>query len=133
MLALTLSATPRRLIAATSAMKPSASTRVRPSLTSTSAPCPRTTLAKAARFAANAREAVEAEVMPEHMTVKQTRKVTKWMPKALWAYSAAPAACGYLVTSSRYENAVIVATMKATRNGTQTAPPTSFATLPVTA
>ena len=50
---------------------------------------------------ANARDAVDAEVMPEHITVKQTMKVTKWMPNALCVYSAAPAACGYLVTSSR--------------------------------
>ena len=28
-------------------------------------------------------DAVEARVMPEHMTVKATRKVTKWMPNAL--------------------------------------------------
>ena len=27
--------------------------------------------------------AVEAEVMPEHITVKATRNVTKWMPNAL--------------------------------------------------
>ena len=46
-------------------------------------------------------DAVDAEVMPEHITVKATRKVTKWMPNALCAYSAAPAACGYFVTSSR--------------------------------
>ena len=37
------------------------------------------------RFAAKAREAVEAEVMPEHITAKATMKVTKWMPKALCA------------------------------------------------
>ena len=35
------------------------------------------------RLAAKAREAVEAEVMPEHITAKATMKVTKWMPKAL--------------------------------------------------
>ena len=34
-------------------------------------------------FAANACEAVEALVMPEHITMKQVRKVTKWMPNAL--------------------------------------------------
>ena len=33
--------------------------------------------------AANAREAVDADVMPEHITVKATRKVKKWMPNAL--------------------------------------------------
>jgi hypothetical protein len=55
----------------------------------------------AAKLAANAREAVEADVMPEHITVKATRKVAKCRPNALCVYSAAPAACGYLVTSSR--------------------------------
>ncbi len=53
------------------------------------------------KFAANVRDAVEADVMPEHITTKAIRNVTNWMPKALCAYSAAPAACGYLVTSSR--------------------------------
>ena len=33
-------------------------------------------------LAANARDAVEAEVMPEHITANATMKVTKWMPKA---------------------------------------------------
>ena len=55
------------------------------------------------------------------------------MPKALWIYSAAPAACGYFVTSSKYENAVKVATMKAIRNGNQATPPTSVDTGPVIA
>ena len=100
-LALTLSATPRKLIKATSAMKTTARNKIRLGLTSTSAPSPRTTPVKAAKLAAKAREAVEAEVMPEHITVKQIKKVKKWMPNALWVYSAAPAACGYLVTSSR--------------------------------
>ena len=36
-----------------------------------------------ARLAAKARDAVEAEVMPEHITVKATMNVTKWMPNAL--------------------------------------------------
>ena len=93
-LALTLSPTPRKFTAATSSMKASAmpSTRV---LFSPSSPKP------SARLAAKALEAVDAEVMPEHMTVNATRKVTKWMPNALCVYSAAPAALGYLVTSSR--------------------------------
>ena len=30
-------------------------------------------------------EAVDAEVMPEHITAKATMKVMKWMPNALWA------------------------------------------------
>ncbi len=37
---------------------------------------------------------------------------------------AAPAAWGYLVTSSRYDSAVIVATTNASRNGSHTMPPT---------
>ena len=37
----------------------------------------------ASRLLAKARDAVDAEVMPEHITVKQTRKVTKCTPKAL--------------------------------------------------
>ncbi len=53
------------------------------------------------RFAANAWDAVAADVSPEHMTVKQTMKVKKCTPNALCTYSAAPAALGYLVTSSR--------------------------------
>ena len=53
------------------------------------------------KLIAKKREAVEAEVIPEHITMNATRKVTNWTPKALCAYSAAPAACGYLVTSSR--------------------------------
>src|SRR5699024_6567659 len=92
----------------------------------------RTTLTISSPFAAKARAAVDAEVIPEHITTKHTRKVTKWMPNALWVYSAAPAACGYLVTSSRYEQAVRVATTKATRNGSKTTPPTCLATTPVT-
>ena len=84
MLALTLSATPRRLTAATRAMKISARTRISPGLGSTAAPSPRTTPAKAARLAAKARDAVEADVMPEHITVKQIRKVKKCSPNARW-------------------------------------------------
>jgi hypothetical protein len=34
-------------------------------------------------FAAKAREAVEAEVISEHITANATMKVMKWMPKAL--------------------------------------------------
>jgi hypothetical protein len=39
--------------------------------------------------------------MPEHMTVNATRNVTTWMPNALCMFSAARAAFGYFVTSSR--------------------------------
>jgi hypothetical protein len=35
-------------------------------------------------LAEKARAAVEAEVRPEHITAKATRKVTKCRPKALW-------------------------------------------------
>lgn len=52
-------------------------------------------------MAANALDAVAAEVMPDDMTTKATRKVKDCTPKALCVYNAAPAACGYLVTSSR--------------------------------
>ena len=72
-------------------------------------------------------------MIPEVITMKHTMNVKKWMPNALCVYSAAPAACGYLVTSSRYENAVTVATANASRNGSQAAPPTSAATCPVRA
>jgi hypothetical protein len=34
-------------------------------------------------LAANARDAVEADVIPEHMTANATMNVTKWMPNAL--------------------------------------------------
>ena len=78
-LALTLSPTPRKLIAATSAMKPSAmrSSGVDPAGHSSVIPKP------SRRKPAKALEAVDAEVMPEHMTAKQTMKVTKWIPNAL--------------------------------------------------
>ena len=76
-LALTLSPTPRRLINATRVMNPSAiRTRVR---LPGAAPRPSPSLRKPA----NAFDAVEAEVIPEHITVNATRKVKKWMPKAL--------------------------------------------------
>src|SRR6478672_129047 len=92
-LALTLSPTPRKLTTATSVMNPRATSTI-PQLPS-SRPNP------SARFDAKARDAVDAEVIPEHITTNATRNVKKWMPNALWVYSAAPAACGYLVTSSR--------------------------------
>jgi hypothetical protein len=76
MLALTLSPTPRRFTAATTAMKISATLMTSVALVSSS---PKPT----ARFEAKARDAVEAEVMPEHMTVKQTMNVSRWTPNAL--------------------------------------------------
>ena len=76
-LAFTLSPTPRKLMIATAAMKANPTSVM---------PIPPASLRSTAcdRLAAKAREAVEAEVMPEHMTAKATMKVTKWMPKALW-------------------------------------------------
>ena len=53
------------------------------------------------RLRASTLEDVDALVIPEQITAKATRKVMKCTPKALWAYSAAPAAWGYLVTISR--------------------------------
>jgi hypothetical protein len=43
----------------------------------------------------------EAEVTPEAMTAMVTMKLRMPMWKARWTYRAAPAARGYLVTSSR--------------------------------
>ncbi|MNL31163.1 hypothetical protein D3C87_1529380 [compost metagenome] len=65
----TLSPTPRKLIAATSAMKPTAISGTPKAPTSS----PR----EVEKLAANARDAVAAEVMPDDMTAKATRKVTK--------------------------------------------------------
>ena len=76
--AFTLSLTPRKLIAATSAMNPSASTS-RPPLPALN-PSPKPSLTKPAK----AFDAVEAEVIPEHITVKATRKVRKCTPNARW-------------------------------------------------
>ncbi len=74
-LAFTLSPTPRKLMIATSAMK------ARP--TSVMPMPPARSRSKALeRLAAKARDAVEADVMPEHMTAKATMNVTKWTPKA---------------------------------------------------
>ncbi len=55
----------------------------------------------ARRFFARTFDEVEALVIPEQITANATRNVKKWMPNALCVYSAAPAAWGYLVTSSR--------------------------------
>ena len=93
-LSLMLSPTPRKLMAASAAMNPSASSAT-PNFDGSATPIP------SKKFAEKARDAVDAEVIPEHMTTNATRNVTKWIPNALCAYNAAPAACGYLVTSSR--------------------------------
>src|SRR5215212_7314594 len=99
MLTFTLSATPRKLTTAIRAMKQTAMMVVRPSPASSGVPpiqSWRTTVIIASKFAAKAREAVEADVMPEHITAKAIRKVKKCSPNALCVYSAAPAACGIL-------------------------------------
>ena len=93
------SPTPRRLISASSSMKAIAMPVMTPVLGSESSH-PLATKPPA-RFCARTLEEVAALVMPEQITPKATRNVTKWMPKALWVYSAAPAARGYLHTSSR--------------------------------
>ncbi len=48
-------------------------------------------------------------------------------------YMADPAACGYLVTSSAYANAVSTASSRAAVNAVQIAPPTSAPTSPTKA
>ena len=74
--AFTLSPTPRKLTSATTAMKASPN-RVIP------IPPARLRLNAFDMLAANARDAVEADVIPEHMTANATMNVTKWMPNAL--------------------------------------------------
>ncbi len=76
-LALTLSPTPRKLTAATSSMKPRAIAVMPTPPTGRSNPKPSLTKP------ANALAAVEAEVMPEHITVNATRNVKKCTPNAL--------------------------------------------------
>ena len=77
----TLSPTPRRLISASSTMKPSAISVIVPvpgalSIQPLASRPP-------VRFWASTLDEVEALVMPEQTTAKATRKVTKWMPNAL--------------------------------------------------
>ena len=92
-LSFTLSPTPRKFTAASIAMNSSATMTI-PAL-------PQSRSKAVLKLAAKNRDAVDAEVMPEHITTNATRNVTNCTPNALCAYSAAPAACGYLVTSSR--------------------------------
>jgi len=94
-LALTLSPTPRKLTSAIKAMKPKPISVI--ALLSTPKPRSKTAL----RLEAKASDALLAEVRPEDITANATTNVMKWMLKALCVYSAAPAARGYLVTSSR--------------------------------
>ncbi len=60
-----------------------------------------------------------------------TRKVSTLLPNALLTSSAAPAAWGYLVTSSAYAVPVIVAMVTPTAKAIQNAPPTAAATRPI--
>ena len=76
-MALTLSLTPRKLTSATSSMKPSA----RP--VSAAPPAAKSSSKPVFMKSAKAYDAVEAQVMPEHITVNATMKVRKCMPKAL--------------------------------------------------
>src|SRR4051794_37166587 len=92
-LSLTLSLTPRRFTTATITMKSSA--------TATIPAVPKLKSNASKKLDAKNRDAVDADVMPEHITMNATRNVMNWTPNALCAYSAAPAACGYLVTNSR--------------------------------
>ena len=75
--AFTLSPTPRKFTAATIAMNN------RPSRMMPLLPLSRPSPNACERLTENARDAVDAEVMPEHMTAKATMNVTKWMPNAL--------------------------------------------------
>src|SRR5690625_4222860 len=79
--------TPRRLMSASKVMKASAM-KVTP-------PVPHSRPKPTMKFSPRNFAAVDAEVRPELSTAKVTRNVTMWSPKALWVYSAAPAACGY--------------------------------------
>jgi hypothetical protein len=56
---------------------------MKPSAISTIPPLPRSRPKPSFRFAANARDAVDAEVMPELITTKVAMNVRKWMPNAL--------------------------------------------------
>ncbi len=77
----TLSPTPRRLISASSSMKPIAITVSRPLLASPS--IHPLMVSPPVRFWASTLEEVDALVMPEQTTAKATRNVTKWIPNAL--------------------------------------------------
>ena len=77
----TLSPTPRRLISASRTMNDIAMMVMVP-VPGASSSQPLTT-SPPVRFWASTLEDVEALVMPEQMTAKATRKVTKWIPKAL--------------------------------------------------
>ena len=76
----TLSPTPRRLISASSTMNASATTSVAPSPVGTAS---MPSLSPTSRLLASRPDEVEALVMPEHTTVKATRKVMKCTPNAL--------------------------------------------------
>ena len=71
--------------------------------------------------------------MPDDITAKATMKVKNGSPKALCVYRAAPAARGYLDTSSAYAKAVNSASTNAAMKAVQIAPPTSAPTSPTSA
>jgi hypothetical protein len=75
-LALTLSPTPRKFTIAIRVMNASATSVI---LT----PSPKSRSKASPRFAANALDAVDAEVMPEDITANATMNVRKWTPNAL--------------------------------------------------
>ncbi len=78
----TLSPTPRRLTTASNSMNRSATTVMAVLLCGRSTPMPsRPTRRLVARRLAD----VDALVMPEQITAKATRNVTKWIPNALCA------------------------------------------------
>ena len=79
------------------------------------------------------RLAAATDVSPEHITANATKNVSTLLWNASCENSAAPAARGYLPTSSRYEVAENIATMNAAPNDNHPAPPTTPATSPVSA
>src|SRR5680860_558386 len=79
---------------------------------------------RALKYCAKASAEVLAEAIPDAMTATAIIKVKNGRPNALCTYSAAPAACGYLVTRSEYDVAVGIASANASSIGAHTAPPT---------
>ncbi len=74
--AFTLSPTPRRFTSAISVMNAS-------EVIISSAPRSASMCTAEKKFAANAFDALDAEVRPEHITANVSRKVRKWIPNAL--------------------------------------------------
>src|SRR5690606_29435958 len=84
----TPSATPRKLMSMTTSRNAAATANRTGLVGSGESPPPNAV----SMFTAKARDAVVEDVMPELITVNSTMNVTKWTPKALRTYSAAPAA-----------------------------------------